>query len=390
MRAKPPYSNRFCSLYIAHNDFYKYSGNALPRCSIIHAAMSVLFLDDDDYFEHLIEIYATPVQSKPPRPRNRGNNVTAEELERSAWGQLINSPDVGDPLSRNGIKFRARFRTPYPLFSELLVPLCIQYNVFKIQRENFGVPVKFRVLIGLRFLARAHDSDTMEELSQVKSSTCHTIFHQFIDGMVEHLFPLFLLKDLLITSFNYQLKIGQVYWPRRFEAWQKDCLAIQKIQARIAKEVFNALYGAVSNYVDRQGDSLGQGLFSTIAFVRGDVIAEFHGDLISYEDYLDLELQGMHRFVIKVKHGVYLDCRKNRFKGRCKASLANSPLHAVHKLTGVRAVANCSLHVSGPAGDHKAVTLVCSANRIDRNTEILWCYGSGHNCVPSVVQDDLV
>jgi hypothetical protein len=624
--------------------------------------MSV-FLDDDDYFEHLIEIYATPVQSKPPRPRNRGNNVTAEELERSAWGQLINSPDVGDPLSRNGIKFRARFRTPYPLFSELLVPLCIQYNVFKIQRENFGVPVKFRVLIGLRFLARAHDSDTMEELSQVKSSTCHTIFHQFIDGMVEHLFPLFvtiptghklrkvmevykmlgfngcfgsidcthvfwkrcpkewanycfgkekcttlsfqvavdhdkriimcsgaffgaandklivkevdetkaliagsmkdiyfslydadgnvitiqgaylitdagflqigafmdprihswssddvrwaeflesirkdveclfgilknrwrflwgynesksyetiekafktccilnnmildfdrgyheamrawenvdwsaidpdeitedelaevvqeamsentidilpflptpqppqvgedltiispsskndhfLLKDLLITSFNYQLKIGQVYWPRRFEAWQKDCLAIQKIQARIAKEVFNALYGAVSNYVDRQGDSPGQGLFSTIAFVRGDVIAEFHGDLISYEDYLDLELQGMHRFVIKVKHGVYLDCRKNRFKERCKASLANSPLHAVHKLTGVRAVANCSLHVSGPAGDHKAVTLVCSANRIDRNTEILWCYGSGHNCVPSVVQDDLV
>jgi hypothetical protein len=63
--------------------------------------MSV-FLDDDDYFEHLIEIYATPVQSKPPRPRNRGNNVTAEELERSAWGQLINSPDVGDPLSRKG------------------------------------------------------------------------------------------------------------------------------------------------------------------------------------------------------------------------------------------------------------------------------------------------
>jgi hypothetical protein len=137
-------------------------------------------LDDDSYFEHLIETYATPAESKVPRPRNRGNNVTVEELESSPWGQLINSPDVGDPLSRNGVKFRTRFRTPFPLFEELLVPMCIQYNVFKMQRQNYGVPVKFRVLIGLRYLARAHDSDTMEELSRVKQSTCHVIFHQFI------------------------------------------------------------------------------------------------------------------------------------------------------------------------------------------------------------------
>jgi hypothetical protein len=200
----------------------------------------------------------------------------------------------------------------------------------------------------------------------------------------------FLLKELLIASFNYQLKIGQVYWPRRFEAWQKDCHAIQKIQARIAKEVFNALYGAVSNYVDRHGESLGQGLFSTIDFVRGDVIAEFHGDIINYEQYLDLGLVGMHRFVIKVKNNVYLDCRRNRFKGTCKASLANSPLHAVHKQTGERAVANCTLHISGPAGDNKVVTLACSINRIARNTEILWNYGNGHNCIPAVVDDEVV
>ena len=29
----------------------------------------------------------------------------------------------------------------------------------------------------------------------------------------------FVLKKLRITSFNYQLGIGQIYWPRRFEAW---------------------------------------------------------------------------------------------------------------------------------------------------------------------------
>jgi hypothetical protein len=619
--------------------------------------------DDDSFFENLIETFAVCDQPKYAQPRIRGNNVTAMDLENSAWGVLINSPDVGDPSSRNGIKFRTRFRTPFPLFDEMLVPMCKQYNVFKIQRENFGIPVKFRVLIGLRYLARAHDSDTMEELSRVKKTTCFTIFHQFIDGMVEHFFDMFvsipqsdqlrkvmevykmlgfngcfgsidcthifwkrcpnrwanycqgkekcttlsfqvavdhdkriimcsgaffgaandklivkevpetralidgsmkdvfyslydgmgnvitvkgaylitdagflqigafmdprihswssddvrwaeflesirkdveclfgilknrfrflwgyneskhyltienafktccilhnmildfdrgyhetmkawenvdwssidpdviteeelaevvqqaldensidvlpflptpepstvgddlwiispsskndhfLLKELLIASFNYQLRIGQVYWPRRFEAWQRDCHAIQKIQARIAKEVFNALYGAVSNHVDRQGESLGQGLFSTIDFVKGDVIAEFHGEVITYEEYLDLGLTGMHRFVIRVKSNVYLDCRKNRFKGRCKASLANSPLHAVHKLTGQQATANCSLHISGPAGEAKLVTLVCSVNKIERNTEIMWRYGSGHNCIPSVVHDEVI
>jgi hypothetical protein len=185
------------------------------------------------------------------------------------------------------------------------------------------------------------------------------------------------------------LRIGQVYWPRRFEAWQKDCHAIQKIQTRIAKEIFNALYGATSNYVDRDGQSLGQGLFSTIDFVNGDVIAEFHGDKIGYEDYLELELAGLHRFVIQLRVGLFLDCRKHRYKGRCKASLANSPLHAVHKESGMRAVANCKLHVSTSGADRVA-RLVCSVAKIDRNTEIMWSYGAGHNCLSSVVDDSSV
>jgi hypothetical protein len=124
--------------------------------------------------------------------------------------------------------------------------------------------------------------------------------------------------------------------------------------------------------------------------LRGDVIAEFHGETISYEEYLELQLTGMHRFVIKVKANVYLDCRRSRFKGRCKASLANSPLHAYHKQSGIPAVANCSLHISGPAGNDKLVTLVCSSSKIDRNTEIMWSYGRGHHCAPSIVDDNAI
>jgi hypothetical protein len=46
-------------------------------------------LDDDSYFEQLIETYEIPNERKVPRPRNRGNNINVEELEQISWGQLI-------------------------------------------------------------------------------------------------------------------------------------------------------------------------------------------------------------------------------------------------------------------------------------------------------------
>ena len=88
----------------------------------------------------------------------------------------------------------------------------------------------------------------------------------------------------LIMFFNYQLRIGQVYWPRRFKAWQNNCYAIQRVHARIAKEVFVALYAQQSTYMDANGKFLGEGLFNTITFKHGDIIAQFHGRHIDEEE----------------------------------------------------------------------------------------------------------
>jgi hypothetical protein len=52
-------------------------------------------------------------------------------------------------------------------------------------------------------------------------------------------------------------------------------------------------------------------------------------------------------------------------------------------------VANCKLHVSTSGADRVA-KLVCSVAKIDRNTEIMWSYGAGHNCISSVVDDSSV
>ena len=79
---------------------------------------------------------------------------------------MIFSSDVCDPNSRNGSKFRLHFRVPYLLFSNFLVPVCSKGGKDVIQEHRKSViPIKFEVLIALRVLARAHDSDTMSELS---------------------------------------------------------------------------------------------------------------------------------------------------------------------------------------------------------------------------------
>ena len=84
--------------------------------------------------------------------------------------------DVCDPNSRNGGKFRLHFRVSYPLCRNLLVPICLK------------VDKKVEVLIALSVLARAHNSDTMSELSEVLQSTCSIIFHQFIKNFPEKCF----------------------------------------------------------------------------------------------------------------------------------------------------------------------------------------------------------
>jgi hypothetical protein len=42
-----------------------------------------------------------------------------------------------------------------------------------------------------------------------------------------------ILKQLLITSFTKQFQMGQVYWPKRFQGWQRDALALKRVIGRL-------------------------------------------------------------------------------------------------------------------------------------------------------------
>jgi hypothetical protein len=65
--------------------------------------------------------------------RNRGPKIDYWQTE---WGRLILDPSTMDPKSRNGLKFRRRFRVPFPLFHEVLVPICREKNIFDIKEPN--------------------------------------------------------------------------------------------------------------------------------------------------------------------------------------------------------------------------------------------------------------
>jgi hypothetical protein len=186
------------------------------------------------------------------------------------------------------------------------------------------------------------------------------------------------LKDMLSTSFTKQFSFGQVYWPKRFEGWQRECLALERISImKITQEVFHTLYGKQSTLVDRNNQTIGMGLFSSISFTKGDVVAVFHGNEITKTAALDLIRNGLGRFLIQLTEEKYVDCRINRFNGSCRASLANSPTHAVDAITQRQAVANCKLKVAHHGNDTHTAKLEAISD-IPANTEILWKYGVAH------------
>ena len=70
----------------------------------------------------------------------------------SAWGRLLLDPLTMDPTSSQGLLFRRRFRVPFPLFMEVLLPICRTKNIFDIKDEkkvsnNLSCRICFRLLL---------------------------------------------------------------------------------------------------------------------------------------------------------------------------------------------------------------------------------------------------
>jgi hypothetical protein len=92
---------------------------------------------------------------------------------------VLQSPEIAEEGSFVNKKFRRRFRIPYRLFKDALVPMCTSANIFLMKYKSF-IPIELKILVALRILGRDAKADDIAELSNVGESTANYIFKTFV------------------------------------------------------------------------------------------------------------------------------------------------------------------------------------------------------------------
>jgi hypothetical protein len=122
------------------------------------------------------------------RKKKRRRQETPDYWE-STWGKMLKHKDIADPNSFVGKKFRRRFRVPYQLFVDIIIPKCAKFGILSVARER--IPVEFKILAALRMLGRDSCADSVSELSFMGESTCNSIFKRFLKEFTEALYSIY-------------------------------------------------------------------------------------------------------------------------------------------------------------------------------------------------------
>jgi hypothetical protein len=119
---------------------------------------------------------------------------------------MLLDPCLLDPTSFISKKFRRRFRVPYPLFADIIIPSCQEHGVLNSEKER--IPLEFKVLAALRMLGRDSCSDTISELSSMGESTCNGIFKSFLKQFANALYDIYVRppqgEELLRVMESYR------------------------------------------------------------------------------------------------------------------------------------------------------------------------------------------
>lgn len=120
----------------------------------------------EEVIQHLIE-------QEELAPKTKRIRHTTPNYWESTWGRMLLDPTLSDPNSFYAKKFRRRFRVPYPLFAEVILPSCREHGILATLRRE-RIPLEFKVLAALRILGRDYCSDSISELSAMGESTCNS------------------------------------------------------------------------------------------------------------------------------------------------------------------------------------------------------------------------
>mmetsp|Transcript_16582 Transcript_16582/g.36763 ORF Transcript_16582/g.36763 Transcript_16582/m.36763 type:complete len:227 (-) Transcript_16582:100-780(-) len=189
------------------------------------------------------------------------------------------------------------------------------------------------------------------------------------------------LRRALINHHTAYYLSGHLCWPRRFTADQRALLPLvgaSIILNRVVGLTITALYNKLSglrrrDYANRYTVTIGDGLFSHLRYLPGQVIATFKADEISAAEGAVRTQNGRGRYMIKVSDTLVLDCYPYYIRRECMASYANSPKLCLNMATMRPAKKNCKLRV-GRLGDGSWRAQLVAVSTIEPDREFLYDY----------------
>lgn len=122
------------------------------------------------------------------KKRRRVESKTTD-FENTKWGRLINDQAVKDSNTWQGKMFRRRFRVPFPLFSDVLIPLCKDHNLFDTVRVS-RIPPEMKLMCVLRMLGRRTLADDIAEMTDIGETTANILFKKVLVNMAERVYSL--------------------------------------------------------------------------------------------------------------------------------------------------------------------------------------------------------
>ena len=155
---------------------------------------------------------------------------------------------------------------------------------------------------------------------------------------------------------------------------------LSEIVARLNEEHERVLYVQAS--ILRAGNPntnqytlmIGDGLFSRIAYHRGDHIADYNGEFISIEEAEARDELGHGGYMLYINETTRMDCFSTCLNYICKVSKANSNTRAFNTITG-RAAAQIARMVW--SNNYEVRVRLMASRHISMHAEIITNYGSG-------------
>ena len=115
--------------------------------------------------DQLEEIFPSDKRVSRKRKRRSSRRV---DYWNTPWGLMLKDRRLEDERSDIAKLFRLRFRIPYLLFRDVLVPTFKEKNIFPDTiNHRVKVPLEFKILASLRILGRGNCADDISELSSI-------------------------------------------------------------------------------------------------------------------------------------------------------------------------------------------------------------------------------